>query len=275
MSEMFNAYSIKLINSLFLTLFFIASYIAIQVAILRKIKNKKTLNLVNVRLRYFLIAIFMICFIKIWVDGFIQILAFIGFLSAAITITQKDNLMNLIGWLIINWRGLFHEEDYIKISNYIGYVKSIGILYFTLIEANNDFPGASTGRVIKLPNGMVARNPVTNFSQENYVETTVSFVFRPIATFEMFELLFLILMHELIQYLKLQNSLALHPKEFDDVETYEPKYLVKIRQEKPAGFEFVLMFYTKYQDKADIQFKINKAIVAFIRNNPELVMAFD
>ncbi len=267
MPEVLSAYSIKLVNSFLLTIFFIVIYGLTQFVLNKKITAQKRFNQINIRLRYLFITIFMIFFIKIWVDGFIQILAFIGFLSAAITITQKDNLMNLIGWLIINWRGLFHEQDYIKIANNAGFVKSIGLLYFTLLEANPDFPSNTTGRIIKIPNGLVARNPVFNFSNEKFIESTVNFIFKPMGKFDVVESLFLTLKAEMNHYI--QQHFSLNDK------TYDPKYFIKLRQEKPAGYEMVFMFYSKYQDKTDLLFRINKMVVDFSRENPELVLAFD
>jgi small-conductance mechanosensitive channel len=276
MSEVFSAYSIKLINSLLLAVVFLGIYLITKFLLTRKIKIKRARSKVSIRLRYGFFIFFMIFFIKIWVEGFVQILAFIGFLSAAITITQKDNLMNLVGWLIINWRGLFSEEDFIKISNYGGYVRSIGVLYFTLEEANPDFPDVSSGRIIKIPNGMVARNPVINFSHEKFSEFTLNFIFKPKGSFDAIEVLFLVLKQEILRYLKLQTKFYTQDPDKNDISPMlEPKYLIKIRQEKPAGFEMVFLFYCKQADKADMQFKINKLVYEFTKDNENLTLAFD
>ncbi|MBS0289391.1 MAG: mechanosensitive ion channel [Proteobacteria bacterium] len=273
MPEMFSAYTEKLVSSLFVTVVFLIFNVLIKALFLRKITPIKRYNQASIRLRYFLITLFMICFIKIWVEGFIQILAFIGFLSAAITITQKDNLMNLIGWLVINWRGLFHEEDYIKIANHSGFVKSIGLLYFTLQENSLDFPGNITGRIVKIPNGLVARNPVMNFSQEDFIEFTLSFIFKPLGKFDLLELLFTKIKKELNDYIVCQiQLLAVNDKPSLN---YEPKYFIKIRQEKPAGYEMLLLFYAKHIDKADLSYKINQMVVGFTQQHPELILAFD
>ena len=267
MSEMMSAYSLKLINSFLFAILLLGGYLISRYFFTRRIKPLKTRAKYQSRLKYIFFILYLIFFVKIWVEGFVQILAFIGFLSAAITITQKDNLLNLIGWLIINWRGLFSEEDYIKISNYSGYVKSIGFLYFALEEASQDFPNHSTGRVIKIPNGLVARNPVTNFSHERFTECTLNFVFKPKGSFEAIEKLFLLIKEEMLQYLQKQINIV-NP-------SFEPKYFVKIRQEKPTGFEMILLFYCKHTDRSDLQYQINKLIVEFTNQDNDLVLAFD
>lgn len=277
MTEIISAYSIKLINSLLLALIFLGGYLVCRFILTRKIKVKKTRHQYSIRLKYFFFIMFMIFFVKIWVDGFIQILAFFGFVSAAITLTQKDNLMNLVGWLIINWRGLFSEDDYIRISNYSGYVKSIGFLYFSLIEASPEFPESSTGRVIKIPNGLVARNPVTNLSHEKFVECTMNFIFKPKGRFEHIELLFANLKQEIVEYLKSQMvaSTTLKADQNDALGALNPKYYIKIRQEKPAGYEMFILFYCKHSDKTQVQYRINKFVIDFTHTNEDLVLAFD
>lgn len=268
MSDIINAYSIKLVNSLILAVVFLGGYLLTKFILGRRIKHRKIRSQYNIRLKYFLFILFMIFFVKIWVDGFIQILQFVGFLSAAITLTQKDNLLNLVGWLIINWRGLFSEEDYIKISNYNGYVKSIGFMYFTLIEANPEFPENHSGKIVKVPNGLVSRNPVINYSHEKFVECSMNFIFKPKSNLASIEQFFSAIKQEMQAYLSLEQKTDL-------IAQLEPKYYLKLRQEKPAGLEMLLIFYCKYMDKTALQHKISKLIIDFTNHNEELTLAFD
>ena len=50
---------------------------------------------------------------------------------------QQRDYMNLVGWMIINWRESFAEGDFIQIQNYSGYVSNIGPLYFKIYETVN------------------------------------------------------------------------------------------------------------------------------------------
>lgn len=271
MFEIINEYSIKVNNSLLLTIVFLGSYLLCKFFLTRNIKSRKARNQYITRFKYLFFIVFMIFFIKIWVEGFSQIFTYIGFLSAALTLTQRENLMNMVGWLIINWRGLFSEGDFIRISNVSGCVKSIGLLYFTLAEGNPDFPEDKTGRIVKIPNGMVSRNPIANFSQEKYVECTMNLIFKPKGTVDSLEVLFLVLKQEMHHYMQLQSC----PQDKFQPEAQEPKYLVKIRHEKPAGYEMVFLFYCKYIDKAEVLYKLNKLVIDFTSQNPDLTLAFD
>lgn len=271
MSEIIDAYSIKLINSVVLTFVFLGAYLLCKFFLTRKVKNKKLRSQYIIRCKYFFFILFMIFFIKIWVEGFKGIFSFLGFLSAAFTLTQRENLMNMVGWLIINWRGLFSEGDYIRISNFNGCVKSIGVFYFTLIEGTPDFPENLSGRIIKVPNGMVSRHPIVNYSQEKFVESTLNFVFKPKGNLDSLEVLYLVLKQEMQRYLQLQSTVG----EKYALEAYEPIYSVKIRQEKPAGYEMVFLFYCKYLDIAQIKYKLNKQVLSFTADNPDLTLSFD
>jgi len=267
MAEMINAYSIKLINSLLLAAFFLGGYLLAKFMTTRRVKAKKMRSQYLIRLRYVFFAFFMVFFIKIWVEGFVQILAFVGFLSAALTLTQKDNLMNLIGWLIINWRGLFSEEDYVKISTHSGYVKSIGFLYFTLLEVSSEFPECATGRLIKIPNGMVSRNPITNFSHEKCVECTMNFIFDPRGNIKQIESLFERLKEEVFVYLKAkEKGISLE---------MVPRYITKIRQEKPAGIEMIFLFYCDYAQRATLQSRLYQCVMHFTEVDQGLSLTFD
>ncbi len=275
MSEILASYSAKFAYSFGLTLCFLIIYAALVFVFFQKIEDKKRYDQAKIRSRYVLTLLFMLFFIKIWVNGFIQIVAFIGFISAAITITQKDNLMNIIGWLIINWRELFHEGDYIKVANNIGVVKRIGFMYFTLQETSLDFPDHITGRLIKVPNGLVARNVIVNYSHDIFTENTVSYVFKPTGSFDILEKLFAEVKQQIAHYieqvLKTQNETKTKPNSQD----YIPKYMIRLRQERPAGYELVLLFYSRHQDRTIMLSDINKTVIDFTTRYPECIIAFD
>jgi small-conductance mechanosensitive channel len=106
---------------------------------------------------------------RIWVEGFTHLVALLGLVSAALVVTNKETIMNFVGCLVITWRDLFIENDLIQIQNYKGYVKSIGVLYFSLAEVSDGVHGDITGRIIRVPNGLVSNNALINFSQTSHL----------------------------------------------------------------------------------------------------------
>ncbi|PIZ04693.1 MAG: hypothetical protein COY58_02780 [Gammaproteobacteria bacterium CG_4_10_14_0_8_um_filter_38_16] len=140
-------------------------YLIVSIVFIRKIKNDKMKKKVRVRAFYISVLIFLFLMARVWVDGFMHLIAVLGLVSAGLVVTNKESIMNLVGWMIITWRGVFSEDDLIQIQSYKGYVKSIGLLYICLQEvSDNDF-SRLTGKEIKVPNGLTANNAVINFTQ--------------------------------------------------------------------------------------------------------------
>lgn len=121
------------------------------------------------RLIYVAVSIFIISLIKIWVSGFTHILTMLSLVAAGLVVTNKETIMNLVGWLIITWRGLFAEEDKIEINSLTGYVAWIGPLYFKLYETADFHTPHVTGKTIKIPNGLVLTHPVKTFTPANEI----------------------------------------------------------------------------------------------------------
>lgn len=119
------------------------------------------------RTLYISCLVFAFLLARIWVEGFTQLFAVLGLVSAALVITNKETIMNLVGWLIINWRELFTEGDLVQLDKNKGYIKSIGLLYITMDETIEQSGFLKTGRVLKIPNNHVILHPTINFSYDN------------------------------------------------------------------------------------------------------------
>ncbi|OGT29819.1 MAG: hypothetical protein A3E87_05670 [Gammaproteobacteria bacterium RIFCSPHIGHO2_12_FULL_35_23] len=143
------------------------------------------------RLIYVAVFIFILVLAKIWVEGFAHIFTVLGLVAAGLVVTNKETIMNLVGWLIINWRGLFNKGDFIQIQAFSGYVDTVGLLYFKIYEVSALNVKRATGKTIKIPNGLVLTNAITSLSPntnlceytvkchislESNLEETVSFV---------------------------------------------------------------------------------------------------
>lgn len=112
---------------------------------------------------------FVIFCAKIWVQGFTHIFYGISLVSAGLVVSNKESIMNLVGWGIISWRGLFSEGDCIEVAGHSGIVIELGVLYVKLLDSNASNPNRSTGKVIKVPNGLVINNVIKRFSIEHHI----------------------------------------------------------------------------------------------------------
>lgn len=143
-------------------------YLLFYFFMIRKITNVRQKQKSRIRAFYVACVIFVFLMAHVWVNGFTHLITILGLVSAGLVVTNKETIMNFVGWLVITWRGLFSEEDLIQIQQYKGYVKRIGILYFTLYEVS-DTSGNITGRVIRVPNGLTSNNALVNYSQTSHV----------------------------------------------------------------------------------------------------------
>lgn len=143
-------------------------YGTVNFLVLRKIDELPKKKNFRIRSFYVVAVVFLFIMAHVWVNGFTHLLAVLGLVSAGLVVTNKEIIMNFVGWLVITWRGLFAEDDLIQIQQYKGYVKRIGILYITLYEVS-DTSGNMTGRVIRVPNGLTANNALINFLQSPHL----------------------------------------------------------------------------------------------------------
>ncbi|MCF6777202.1 mechanosensitive ion channel family protein [Thiotrichales bacterium 19X7-9] len=118
------------------------------------------------RLMYVAVCIFAITLIQIWIEGLTNIFTMLGLVAAGLVVSNKETIMNFVGFLIINWRGLFTEGDFVQVQNYTGYIDRIGILYFKLYETSELGQKQATGRKIKLPNNLVITSAISTFSPD-------------------------------------------------------------------------------------------------------------
>ncbi len=133
----------------------------------KKVDTAKHQNIRRKRLIYVMLVIDVLILTKIWVDGFSHIITVLSLMAAGLVVANKESMMNLIGGLIISWRDLFSEGDFIQVQNFSGYVASLGIIYFKLYETTSIDQKKATGRTIKIPNHIVITSAVVNFSPDS------------------------------------------------------------------------------------------------------------
>lgn len=252
--------------------------VAIEVVFIRRLSNKKKKKKYKVLTRNILVVSLLIFLAKIWIEGFGHLLAFVGFISAALTITQKENVLNLSGALIIMWRDAFSEGDYIAIKEYEGIVKNIGIFYFTLEETTAGNVTPKSGRTIKVPNSYVSLYPFCVYSFDSFVFFERQYVFTYGSNIS-----------KLKQFASdIQSSLTKHVESsaqgFTADETKEYKKLVSkggflkfstdmtIYQEEPWGLCLKISGHCPLREKAQIGKKIEEEIL-LLTQNPDIDLA--
>jgi small-conductance mechanosensitive channel len=118
---------------------------------------------------------------NIWFKGVQSVATFFGIFAAGVAIALQDLISNVAGWFFIIWRRPFNVGDRIEIAGHAGDVIDKRLFMFTLMEIGEWVDAdQSTGRVIHLPNGLVFKHSIANYSRGfsyiwNEVPTLVTF----------------------------------------------------------------------------------------------------
>lgn len=116
----------------------------------------------------FLITTFTILLlIVLWMPYIKNILTFISFISAAMTIALREFIYNLFSGIYIRVRKPFSVEDRIEIDETRGDVININMLNFEILEVSekDHYNGQSTGIIVTIPNSMIFTKPLKNFNK--------------------------------------------------------------------------------------------------------------
>lgn len=161
-------------QTLFLCLTLSMIYLLLYVVNIKRSKDGGDKQKLQVRMNYVAIILFVFFAAKIWVQGFTHIFYGLSLVSAGLVVTNKESIMNLVGWCIISWRGLFIEGDYIEVGESKGYVYELGVLYFKILESSAYLSNHASGRIIKVPNGMVINSAIKSYTpKKHFIEKNI------------------------------------------------------------------------------------------------------
>ncbi|HUG42174.1 MAG TPA: mechanosensitive ion channel family protein [Longimicrobiales bacterium] len=131
---------------------------------------------------YFSVVLAILLVGRIWFRGLHEIATFLGLVTAGLAIALKDPIVNLGGWLFIIWRRPFVVGDRIQIGGHAGDVIDQRVFQVILLEIGNWVDAdQSTGRLIHIPNGLIFREPLANYTRG------MQFIWNEIAVLLTFE----------------------------------------------------------------------------------------
>lgn len=267
-----NFLDISLIQSLIGISVVIATDLIFEFFVFKKIRNHKKRARAKVTLRYVLFVTIIVILAKIWVEGFGHILAFVGFISAALTIAQKENILNLTGWLIISLRNSFGEGDYVQIGHNQGFVKILGLFYFTLEEVDPKWGYKKTGKLVKLPNSIITLQPVITFNHEDFIfhEETIIIPFSVSSAHirQVINIMELGLKDHLMEIEKSYNAeeKRLYEKLLKREKVKNPFIEIKFEQGEVKGYKICIQFYSLVKDKKSISLYIRNKLLETVQS---------
>ena len=193
----------------------------------QKYEIRKTIN-------YFAIFAGVILIGKTWFEGFEKILTFLGLVSAGLAFALRDAIANLFGWFYIVVQHDIRVGDRIEIDNYKGDVANIGIFEFTLLEIGSWVDGdQSTGRMTNIPNGIIFRSPMHNYTRG------FDYIWLEQAVTVTFESNWQKARDLLVQILRVDIEAGL-PDLKNQLKKLENQYLVNINSIEPAVYTAII-----------------------------------
>lgn len=237
--------------------------------------SKRKQNQFRSRMAYLGILIFILVLTRIWVTGFTHLFTMLSLVAAGLVVTNKETIMNFSGWLIINWRGVFAEGDYIHIQNFTGCIDSIRMFHFKIYESLGVDGGKPTGRIIKVPNSLIITTPFVLFTADkNFLLKTITF---PVST-DSNPLDCLSKMADFvkklweIQYIS-SNAFS---KKFllkkngrtENIIQFDPRVEINIIPDKEKMATINIYIYCSLIDASHFEQKISEKIIHLYKNSP-------
>lgn len=273
MNELYTNIANTLLSIIILSIIYIISYAIFS----RKSEAAKNKKRFKIRLFYGISSVFLFIVAKIWVEGFTHLIAALSLVSAALVLSNKELVMNLVGWLIINWRGVFTEGDYIEIQEYSGYVHELGVLNFKLFEASPTSSSRTSGRSIKIPNGLVINHPVINYSrQTNFIEYQQRWLLTYESDLDEAKALFVGIAKSILKQVYKNNKgysdewLKRHNRVLSRLMNFDVHIRMGVKMDEPYGIELEMSYYCYPKDHDAVDAEIKEEIFKQLKTHPNI-----
>ncbi|MEA3306082.1 MAG: mechanosensitive ion channel [Candidatus Omnitrophota bacterium] len=170
---------------------FVVSVVSILIiylltALICRIINRKVDDIkkkYNARKTTFYVAtlLMLLCLSFIWIENFSKLTVVLSVLGAGLVFALQELILCIAGWFVIIFKKPFDSGDRIEINGVKGDVIDINFLQSSFLEIGSWVgEDQSTGRVVHIPNSMVFRHAVYNYTRDfefiwNEIKIVVTF----------------------------------------------------------------------------------------------------
>lgn len=141
---------------------------AAQLALLKNITKIEERHRLRTRITWATVGTFFIATALIWASFLnnLNLGMFLGIIGAGLALSLQETLLCIAGWLLIILRTPFDVGDRIEMDGRAGDVIDIRMFQTTLLEIGNwVHADQSTGRMVSIPNSMILRHAVYNYTK--------------------------------------------------------------------------------------------------------------
>ena len=161
------------IQSEYIKLIILSIFVIIELKIVKVVstniyirfsKNAKKKYLFNRNMQVITLTLTVIIIILIWEKEIKNFMTLISFISAGITISLREIILNFFAGIYIRVHKPFSLEDRIEVNGIKGDVVNINATSFDLLEIGDRINSEqSTGRIVHVPNSVVFSHSVKNY----------------------------------------------------------------------------------------------------------------
>lgn len=270
-------------KNLFSTILIVAClwiiYLILRFAINQRCKNLKRRYTWRTRSFYTILFLSVYFIGKVWLSSIDDLITFLSIIAAALTITQKESLMNLIGCALIYWRELFHTGDRVQVGNYYGEVTAIRTFYFHMLECDPKQSGdQTTGKIIKVPNGLVITAPVINYTELfPFTWQEFSIILTPDSDVQTARSVLTELIDNEIRHYYLESKHYFKKfvqDNFLSEQQLKTQSFIKLHQSDPGGFLILIRYLALPTQQHELESRIIEKFVDYIKISKIANLAF-
>lgn len=255
----------------------IVAYLALSRTVLARRYKKEELFLSR-RIGIYVTALLVILVFAFHLIDDLSVLATtLGLVSAAIVFSLQDVCASFFGWFVIMFGRKFTIGDRLEIDGTRGDVLDVQLLRTTMLEINN-WLGADqpTGRVLVIPNNLIFKSKVFNYSHGHpyiwgKVEVTVTYDTPVAGAMALFRK---VLEEETRQdFAEARQAAKSMVRRYgvEDAE-YVPKIHTRIAD---SGVTFSLFYVSHYRGSSTVRNRINNRLIAELETHPHVKLAYN
>ncbi|MFA5057699.1 MAG: mechanosensitive ion channel domain-containing protein [Opitutaceae bacterium] len=255
----------------------IALYLAISRLVLPRRYRKEELFLARRLGRYATALLVATVTAGYLIEDLTTLATTLGLVSAAVVISLQDVCASFFAWFVIMLGHKFTIGDRLEIDGTKGDVLDIQLLRTTLIEVNN-WLGADqpTGRIIVIPNNLIFKAKVFNYSHGHpyiwgKIDVTVTYG-TPVAS--AMALFTKVLEEETRDNFTEARKAASTMEQRYGVEDadYRPKIYTRIAD---SGVTFSLFYVSHYRQSSTVRNRINRRLIAELETHRHVQLAYN
>ncbi len=254
----------------------VAFYLLISRLVLPRRYHKEELFLARRLGRYATALLVAVVAAVYLIEDIATLATTLGLVGAALVISLQDVCASFFAWFVIMLGHKFTIGDRLEIDGTKGDVLDIQLLRTTLIEVNNwlgtDQP---TGRIIVIPNNLVFKTKVFNYSHGHpfiwgKIDVTVTYSTPVAGALALFKK---VLEEETREdFAAARRAAAAMERRYGvpDAE-YEPKIHTRLAD---SGVTFSLFYVSHYRQTSAVRNRINRRLIAELEHHREIQLAY-